>query len=231
MRSALTAHPELLSTGAEDNIVGDLLEACDLNATVKSRRFAMQVSEETHEALFAQLMLDLVFPDLDRIGKDRRLMISTWLTPQSAQRATKLFPGAQFVLIVRDGVATVESRLAHHTFGQQTFEAQCEKWASWGMLSAWAQDRADCLIIRHEHLIADPGATIACVMDFLRLPQSSAPAATLRTQRFHPTPQAQRPRWQTWTDADCETFERICSPTMHALGYPIPWQMASAADS
>lgn len=225
LRTALSAHPDLISTGTENNIVGDLLLSCELNATVESRRVSMQVDEATHNGLFGQLILDLHFPEGDRSGDGRRLLLATWLTPVSAPRAKGVFPGSKFVLIVRDGVATIESRLAHHTLGQGTFEDQCEKWAQWGELFAWACDRADWIIVRHERLLADPVGTIGSVIEFLGLPNDPGPASVLERKRFHPTPDSLRPSWQGWSDADRAAFERICAPSMEMLGYSIPWRV------
>jgi len=222
MRFSLSAHPNLVSANTENNIVGDLLLTCDRNAKYESRRIAMQVSEDDYELLFARFVLDLVFPDV-KMHDEHRLMFSTWLTPESAECAMKLFPGSKIVLIVRDGIATIESRLAHHTLKQGAFEAQCEEWASWNLLYEWMLNRDDCLIIRHEHLVAGPASTIASVIEFLGLVEHPAPAAVLENRQFHPTPASERPRWQQWSDADRQAFERLCAPAMGALGYPIPW--------
>ena len=224
LRSAISAHPDIQSTGTENNVVGDLLKVCDDNAVIKSRRFGMQVDEKIHESLFARLMFELVFPNESEAIHDPRALFATWLTPESAERAMRLFPESKIVMIVRDGVATVESRLAHPNFSRATFQDQCQTWARWAQLHQWAVGRSDCLVIRHERLVADSDSTISGVLSFLDLPPHPEPAKTLKTKRFHPTPEAQRPSWQRWTASDKEIFERICGGPMAELGYPIPWQ-------
>jgi len=227
LRTALSSHPNLASTGTENNIVGDLLQTCDLNATVESRRVSMQLSEESHDSLFAQLIQDLIFPNSFENDDSLRPMFATWITPESAQRALKLFPKSQVVLIVRDGIATVESRLAHHSFGKLSFESQCQKWASWALLYEWARDRDDCMIVRHEDLVAEAEATINSVIAFLDLPSSAEPARILNQNRFHPTPKDSRPVWQNWSGRDREIFVEICGRAMDSLGYRVPWVKAS----
>lgn len=226
MRSALSAHPGVLSSNTENNMVGDLLLACDMNATIESRRVSMQMTEEEHNRRFAAFVLDLVFPGADHEDASRVPLLASYMTPQIAERAARVYPGSRFVCMLRDGVATIESRMAHSTFGQQSFQAQCEKWASWGSFYRWAMAREDCLIVRHEHLIADPDGCMTSVLGFLGLEPDSAPLGTLRTHRYHPTPDAQRPRWASWPDEDRRTFERICGECMRASGYEIPWEHA-----
>ncbi|MDF1808094.1 MAG: sulfotransferase [Phycisphaerales bacterium] len=227
LRTALSSHPNLLSTGTENNIVGDLLQTCDLNATVESRRISLQLSEDSYESLFAQLIQDLIFPNSFENDDSLRPMFATWITPESAQRALKLFPKSQVVLIVRDGIATVESRLAHHSFGKLSFESHCQKWASWTLLYEWAHDRDDCMIVRHQDLVTEAEATINSVIEFLDLPSSAEPARILNQNQFHPTPADSRPVWQNWSEHDREIFVEICGQAMESLGYPIVWKSAS----
>ncbi|MEM9166512.1 MAG: sulfotransferase [Planctomycetota bacterium] len=223
MRSALASHPGIISTSSENNIVSDLLHACDVNATLYSRRVSMQMSEKMYNARFATMILDLLFPTVQHVDDSIRPLFASHLSPSRAERALQLFPGSRFVCMIREGVATIESRIAHHTLGKQSFEEHCERWASWGVFSEWAAPRHDCLIVRHEQLLEDPVGSIAGVLAFLDLPDHPAPAEVLTGKRFHPTPDTTRPRWQTWTEGDRAIFERICGPAMRSLGYAIPW--------
>lgn len=224
MRSALSAHPAVLSSNCENNIVGDLLLACDENATIESRRVSMQVSERNYNDRFAAFILGLVFPDADPTDPSRVPLLASYMTPQIAERALRVYPGARFVCMLRDGVATVESRLAHATFGRQSFEAQCEKWAAWGSFYRWAMHRRDCLIVRHEHLLADPDGCMRGVLEFLGLELRDEPSRSLRENRYHPTPEPDRPHWALWPDNDRHTFDRLCGNWMREFGYTIPWE-------
>jgi hypothetical protein len=224
MRSSLSLHPSLLSTNSENNVAGDLLLACHANATMQSRRVSMQVSEEEHNDRFASLILGLLFPRVsDERVDSRRALIASYLTPASAERALDLYPGSRFVCMLRDGVSTIESRMSHFSFGEQPFEAQCDKWADWGHLYRWAEGRDDCIIVRHENLLKDPVGCAERVLRFLRLPEDPRPGELLRSQRFHPTPESERARWEAWSQDMRSYFERVCGETMEQLGYSIPW--------
>jgi len=223
LRKALSTHPGIISTGHEHNVAFDVLECARRNRTEFSRRYAMQTSDARHDALFRGLLFDLVFPDPQPAAQGRCTMLFTNLFPETATYLTEAFPKAKIVCLVRDGVEVIASRKKHEHFGGDDFERHCRIWTNAADMLAWSQGRDDAMLIRHEHLRADPELLCARIASFVGLENDAGAAKHLCEHTYHPT-NHDGPAWASWSSAERRTFEEICSQSMKKLGYTIPWQ-------
>lgn len=227
---ALGEHPGVRSSGHAHNVVFDVLEAGRINRTLPSRRAAMQLGDEAHDALFRKLILDLVLPSTDRPDGTRRgrtPLLFTNLTPDAASYLLGLFPEARVLCLVRSGTEVVRSRMRHPVFGTQPFEQHCRAWANAGAMHAWAQARPRCLCVRYESVRDSPEQACEEIHAFCGLSPSPLPALHLRSRTYHPTP-AGAP--DGWTRDEHELFVSLCGEAMEQLGYSIPAPPGSPAD-
>jgi hypothetical protein len=234
LRESLGLHPDIHSTGRENNIIYDVLDAAVRNRTAPSRRYAMRVTDAVYDAAFRRLLLDLLWPD-PRAVPPRRLMAFSDLTPDRAAYFTRLFPEGRTVCLVRNGVEVVSSRMRYDGFKDQPFESHCAVWSRGVELARWGAERPEFMLIRHEHLIADGGAEreVARLCQFVGLGYASICAAHLRGTTYHPTPNAARgdadrslatrsDRWRDWSPEQTAVFNQVCAGAMAYLGYPRP---------
>lgn len=215
VREALGRHGQVHSTGTENNILYELLHAAAANCTVASRRYAMQVDNAGYDAAFRRLVLELLWPR-PRSEHPQRLLAFTALSPTRADYLCRLFPGAQILYLVRNGIEVVTSRQRYASFAERPFREHCAVWALAVKMIDWGRHRDDFTLIRHEQL---PEA-IDGLWPRLGLAPDPAPARYLRENRPHPTGPDDAPRW---TPRQREVFTEVCGGTMASLGYPIPW--------
>jgi hypothetical protein len=241
LRDALGRHPQVHSTGSENNILYDLLSAAHRNCTIDARRIAMQVDQATYDRLFHDLILNLLWPE-PRPELPRQLLAFSNLLPDRARYLCRLFPGrpgaarARIVYLVRNGIEVVSSRLRFGKFVELPFRQHCEVWARSVEMAEWGRDRDDFLLLRHEHLLEAEtlAESLQRFWTFAGLPaepkiyerllnvcyhptsaeNASAPAETLRTRAD---------RWRDWTDEQRLTFSVVCADAMRYWGYEMPW--------
>ncbi len=222
LRKALSTHPAIISTGHEHNVAFDVLECARRNRTEGSRRFAMQTTDEVHDALFRRLIYDLVFPEPAPAREGQCVMLFTNLFPETATYLTEALTTTRVVCLVRNGVEVIASRMKHEHFGSDDFERHCHVWTNAAAMSDWCADRSDSIVIRYERLKADPVSVCDEIAHLMGIEPSAAPGAHLRQHTYHPTDHG-GPAWASWTDAHRRTFETLCGEAMRQLGYDIPW--------
>ncbi len=239
LTKAIASHPDVLSNEVESNIIRYVLEVALLNVTKPSHVAQMQVDLPSHHLLFRQLLLHLQFPSQSFPVQTVPQAISTFssMNPDVAKYSEAVFPGIQFVNIVRNGIEVVSSRMVHRTFGEQSFEQHCYAWAVSREMVEWGADRAHFHLVRHEQLL---DATVC--QDMFRqlfvaldLPHDDSSAQYVarhqRNQTEFDGEQQQQPgdmrrradRWQFWTKPQREMFVDRCGDAMAFFGYEIPW--------
>lgn len=238
VREALGRHPQIDSTGRENNILYDVLDAAARNCTASSRRFAMRVDDATYDACFRRLVLDLLWP-APRAAPPRRLLAFTALTPDRADYARRVFKDARIIFLVRNGIEVVSSRLRHPSFADHPFAWHCDCWSESAQLARWGESHRDFLLIRHESLLR-PGSlarTLQQVWSLAGLAPEPACADHLLGVCHHPTGDAagtaspaqllrnRRDRWRDWTGGRRRIFTERCGDAMRYFGYPIPWEI------
>jgi hypothetical protein len=220
LREALGRHPLVHSTGSENNIIYDVIDAARRNCVSQSRRHAMRVDEPTYNGLFRELILKLLWPE-PRGTPPQRLLAFSALTPCRADYLCRVFPGARIVYLVRDGIEVVASRMLYPSFSQLPFEWQCEVWAESADIVEWAGGRDNLTVLRHEHLHGDQA--LAALWPFLGLDPEPGCLDHLRGIRHHPTLPHRGDRWRDWTEQQRDVFVEICGNAMRCFDYAIPW--------
>lgn len=239
LRESLGRHPDLHSTERENNILYDLLGVAQRNAASPSRRYAMRVDDRGFALAFQQLVLSLLWPSV-REHPPARLFAFSNLTPELAAYLTSVFPASRIMLIVRNGIEVVASRMRFESFRHLPFESHAAVWQCTAELARWGEGRPDFLLLRHERFIAPGGASgeLSRISEFLGLPDHPACAETLAGTTYHPTsdPAAtlatpasgdsihlRRERWRLWSSAQVQTFTQTCAGAMRYFGYELPW--------
>jgi hypothetical protein len=212
LRDALGRHPQVHSTGSENNILYDLLSTAQRNCTIEARRIAMQVDQPTYDRLFHDLILCRLFPG--QAGAAR----------------------VRIVYLVRNGIEVVSSRLRFGNFVDLPFRQHCEVWARSVEMAEWGRDRDDFMLLRHERLLEDRtlADSLEAFWTFAGLPAEAKIFERLLNVCYHPTSEdgASSPgetlreradRWRDWTDEQRLTFADVCGEAMRYWGYEMPW--------
>ncbi|MHC4383985.1 MAG: sulfotransferase [Planctomycetota bacterium] len=241
LRDTLGRHPQVHSTGSENNILYDLLSAAHRNCTIEARRIAMQVDQPTYDRLFHDLILDLLWPE-PRLELPLQLLAFSNLLPDRAGYLCRLYPGepgaakARIVYLVRNGIEVVSSRLRFGNFVELPFQQHCEVWARSVEMAEWGRDRDNFLLLRHERLLV--AETLAESLDafwtFAGLPAEPPILERLLNVCYHPTSadgasspgralRTRADRWRDWTDEQRRVFADVCGEAMRYWGYEMPW--------
>ena len=152
----------------------------------------------------------------------------------------RLFPGASFLHIVRDGRAVVSSMMSsgfdvHWT---SDFAEACRAWVHYVRkgLEAAGTNSDRILEVRYEHLVRRPRSELKRVFAFLGEQPSERSVEFIATKRINssygnrdagdirkpkdPAAGPKRP-WDRWTAEEKDTFAEIAGSTMSELGYKI----------
>jgi len=247
LRAAMALHPELDSTGCENNIICDVITGARRNCTVPSRKHAMRVPQQRYDELFRGVLLELLWP-MPRQGMNRPKAIAafTGLPAAEADYVRQVFPGVKLLHLVRNGIEVVASRMKFESFAKGSFESHCDVWAAnMGMID-WGHGRSgagrtDYMLVRHEHLLdsAEAPRVMTDIWRFVGLAPCAAATEHLLGTVYHPTdPGAEvkstgkspaevgadrKERWREWTLSQRHEFENRCGEGMRRLGYEIPW--------
>lgn len=241
VRDALGLHPRIHSTGTENNIIFDLLDAAHRNRTIEARRVAMKVDDATYHRRFRELILNLLWPE-PRPEPPLRLLAFTNLLADRAEELCRIFPGVRVVYLVRNGIEVVSSRLRFDSFAGLPYQQHCRVWSRSVEMAEWGRDREDFLLLRHERLLAPEtlAETLDTLWSFTCLPPEPRCCDRLLKTCYHPTSDdgKDRPpgevlrrradRWRDWTDEQRQTFAEICGDAMRYWGYEMPWDAAPA---
>lgn len=130
-----------------------------------------------------------VLQDNFRMLRSRYSPKSRWVdaTPENSTIGlglAEMFPAAQFILMVRDPVAVAESAVNFRYVGGPAFELE-ESFQHWlrlteaGLKLARVLGPERVMIVRHSDLVADAGACLTDIFDFLGEPRFEGAAATL----------------------------------------------------
>lgn len=228
LHQALGAHPGLDASGYVQNIVHDVLTTALVNRSAPTRRPTMRVSDDEYDALFRRLILDLVFPATQPAPNASVPMLFTNLTRDTADYLGRLFEQARVVVLIRNGVDVVRSRLAHTSLGVHGFESHCRAWAMSAEVCEWAQSEKQALLVRYEDLRRDGANLLNRIENHAGLPHHDAPLRQLGARTYHPTPANSGHEWERWAPAQRKVFEEHCALGMNRLGYTIPWRQAEA---
>jgi hypothetical protein len=236
LRHAFSAHPEVDSTGCENNIIYDVVEAARHNCSYWSRKGTMRVVQPAYDRQFKLLLLNLLWPGPRRGTARPNILVAT--SDMSADRADffcQVFPGCRIPYIVRNGIEVLSSRMEHENFKDVAFEEHCHTWVRSYDMARWGVNREEFVVVRHEALVDNPDKTVAEALSSCGLSSHADCVNAVAETRFHPTAAAgesaeaggdlkqRHQRWEGWSDSQRATFEEICGEAMDYFGYPMPW--------
>lgn len=152
----------------------------------------------------------------------------------AANGLMKVYPGARFVYIIRNGIDVVHSMTKFHGFQQNSFEAQCYAWRNNVNKYKYLDNLPQAICVRHEKLTQEPELFFNHIFDFLQIPFNIHPIDFVKTTLVHSLDkmdesgtnalqqlQFRKSPFQSWQHEKQLTFINICSETMQELGYPI----------
>ena len=143
----------------------------------------------------------------------------------------RIFPGAQFLFVYRNGLHNVHSALHKWPDNPRIFEIQCRSWAQ--TMARWRDVRSGIegryLEVAQEDLARDPAGTARGICEFLGVPTGGESVAEmLRTTRLQTSFPDRRPgdyRYRLdWSDDRRRQFEEFCGPEMEAWGFAVDFE-------
>jgi hypothetical protein len=146
----------------------------------------------------------------------------------------RLFPGARFLNILRDGRNVVNSMVSSG-FGvswASDFRDACRTWAHFvERAQAFAEARPTrCLTVHYSALVEDPTAMFARILTFLEAEQDPAPATFFKNNRINSSYQddnstseyaAPADPWSIWTEEQRVVFMEEAGETMAKYFAPV----------
>lgn len=245
-RTSFGAHPEVYYNQHENNIVQDLLAVGQSNCTQPSRQFAMVVEQDRYNQIFQHAINDLIWPDTEQ---RKRPVHMAAINPTGDQMdyLSQVYPSAHVLVLVRNGIEVVSSRMKFASFASQSFENHCKVWNRSQSVVRWGQNHPNRFrIIRHEWFydanrlqqemrqlyqwlkIADSDLPANQILDTLRHPTDPSSNATDFSQWSDKEKadyfRSKSLRWQQWSQTQRSQFESQCGEFMSDLGYPLPWK-------
>lgn len=163
--------------------------------------------------------------------------VKTFPSENVAKGLMRLYPAAKFILIHRNGINVVHSRMQFHGFRDLDFRKQCEEWARSAKQFSYMLNSENAIAIKHADLIDDPQAVFGQIYTYLNITYDPSPAEFTRTHQVHPLSSlatatdvnvkeiiSQRTAAeQSWSHEQRRIFKEICTEAMERLGYAIPF--------
>lgn len=149
-----------------------------------------------------------------------------------ATALAEMFPGAQFIHIVRDGRKVVNS-MTNSGFRETwatDFSTACRTWAQFVAAGAQLAEALPerCMTIELEQLSSERETGFRAILEFLRLPYEDGPSLFFRDYRINSSFQADSSSaepyqgpvdpWKDWTTEQRKIFAHEAGPTLVRLG-------------
>ena len=144
----------------------------------------------------------------------------------------RVYPGAKYLYIVRNGLEVVHSMTKFHGFKENGFTSHCQTWAASAEKYEYLQARPNALTIKHELLSQDPDCVFSKIYKFLALTDNGGSADFTKTNVIHPldktdvhtaSSQALLSKRGSpaalWNKEQRAIFLDICAYQMNKLGY------------
>lgn len=180
MRAMLDAHP-LVRCGEETRVIPRLLamhSTWSRSARERMRLDEAGVTDEVLDAAIRAFLLEII------VGHGEpapRLCNKDPFTLKSLDYLSRLFPRAKFVLMLRDGRATVHSMISRRVtitgFDLSSYRDCLVKWsrAAESMFEQCSEAGPEkCMLLRYEQLVLEPQRSMERLLHFLDLPWDMA---------------------------------------------------------
>ncbi|XP_043087345.1 protein-tyrosine sulfotransferase 2 [Puntigrus tetrazona] len=242
MRAMLDAHPDI-RCGEETRVIPRILSLRQGWGRQTEERWALEdegVSQEMLDAATAAFLLEVIA----RHGEPAPLLCNKDpFTLKSAIYLSHIFPNSKFLLMLRDGRASVHSMISRRVtiagFDLSSYRDCLTKWSNAieAMLSqCMAVGRRRCMTVRYEDLVLQPRATMQRVLHFLNSPWHEGvlhheeaigqPGGVSLSRTERSTDQVIKPvnlealtRWVGHIPADVQKDMESIAPMLRRLGY------------
>ncbi|XP_071078002.1 protein-tyrosine sulfotransferase 2 isoform X3 [Desmodus rotundus] len=180
MRAMLDAHPEV-RCGEETRIIPRVLamrQAWSKSSKEKQRLDEAGVTDEVLDAAMQAFILEVIA----KHGEPARVLCNKDpFTLKSSVYLSRLFPNSKFLLMVRDGRASVHSMITRKVtiagFDLSSYRDCLTKWNK-AIEVMYAQcvevGRDKCLPVYYEQLVLHPRRSLQLILDFLGIAWSDA---------------------------------------------------------
>ncbi|XP_076130501.1 tyrosylprotein sulfotransferase 1, like isoform X1 [Alosa pseudoharengus] len=180
MRAMLDAHP-LVRCGEETRVIPRLLAMHSTWSRSARERMRLEEAGVTDEVLDAAVRAFLLEVIVGHGEPAPRLCNKDPFTLKSLAYLSRLFPRAKFVLMLRDGRATVHSMISRRVtitgFDLSSYRDCLVKWsrAAESMYEQCREaGRERCMLLRYEQLVLEPQLAMQKLLRFLDLPWDTA---------------------------------------------------------
>lgn len=176
LRAMLDAHP-LVRCGEETRVIPRLLAMHSTWSRSARERLRLDEAGVTDEVLDAAIRAFLLEVIVGHGEPAPRLCNKDPFALKSLSYLSRLFPHAKFVLVLRDGRATVHSMISRRVtitgFDLSSYRDCLIKWSR-AAESMYEQCREAgsqrCTLLRYEQLVLQPQQTMQTLLNFLDLP-------------------------------------------------------------
>ncbi|GAA6095426.1 protein-tyrosine sulfotransferase 2 [Tachysurus ichikawai] len=176
MRAMLDAHPDI-RCGEETRVIPRILSARHGWRRSAEVRLALNeegITQEMLDSATAAFLLEVIA----RHGEPAPLLCNKDpFTLKSSIYLSKLFPNSKFLLMVRDGRASVHSMISRQVtiagFNLSSYRDCLNKWSQAievMLFQCTLVGSTRCLTIRYENLVLQPRTTMERVLEFLNVP-------------------------------------------------------------
>lgn len=180
MRAMLDAHPHV-RCGEETRVIPRLLAMHSTWSRSARERMRLDEAGVTDEVLDAAIRAFLLEVIVGHGEPAPRLCNKDPFTLKSLDYLSRLFPHAKFVLMLRDGRATVHSMISRRVtitgFDLSSYRDCLVKWSR-AAESMYEQCREAgperCMLLRYEQLVLEPQRSMQRLLHFLDLPWDMA---------------------------------------------------------
>lgn len=242
MRVMLDAHPDI-RCGQETRVIPRMLSLRQSWGRQTEERWALEnegISQEMLDAATAAFLLEVIA----RHGEPARVLCNKDpFTLKSAVYLSHIFPNSKFLLMLRDGRASVHSMISRRVtiagFNLSSYRDCLSKWsiAIEAMLSQCMMvGPKRCMTVRYEDLVLQPRATMQHVLRFLKSPWHEGvlhheeaigqPGGVSLSRTERSTDQVIKPvnlealtRWVGHIPADVQWDIENIAPMLRKLGY------------
>lgn len=242
MRAMLDAHPDI-RCGEETRVIPRILSLRQGWGRQMEERWALEdegVSQEMLDAATTAFLLEIIA----RHGEPAALLCNKDpFTLKSAVYLSNIFPNSKFLLMLRDGRASVHSMISRRVtiagFNLSSYRDCLTKWSNAieAMVSQCkAVGRRRCMTVRYEDLVLQPRGTMQRVLHFLNTPWHEGvlhheeaigqPGGVSLSRTERSTDQVIKPvnlealaRWVGHIPADVQQDMESIAPMLRRLGY------------
>ncbi|MGY6274699.1 sulfotransferase family protein [Methylomonas sp. MgM2] len=163
-----------------------------------------------------------------------RWSAKTFPSETVAKGLLKVYPGAKFIYIVRNGIDVVHSMTKFHGFRKNDFSSQCSAWHNNFEKYKYLNNFNHAICVRHEELTQEPELFFKNIFSFLDISIDKKSIDFVKNVLVHPLDQTdesgidalkqfklRQSPFLSWNREQQSIFREICSHSMQELGYEI----------